>query len=311
MFMQTIHTDYEKDGFDGWFYPIELSDCCIIILAGSKGNDMANKALAKWINKNGCCTLGLGKWQDANKNDGIYEWPLDYFGKALDWLKKKGIRKFGLYGISMGGNMALTAASIYSDFSLTIASEALDIVMEGFMEGKKDGMSEWCTGTSSYTFQGKSLPYLSYHLTEHEYDHLIKKSTKDRHEISSIQLYEQVEKQEISEEYFIPIERIQGKLLIVAAADDSMWLSEKYAERMKRRLETHSHMSNADVVVYPYGTHLLIPYKAGKIGPFDIENIIVKLFQSGKKHAKDCKESQKQLDQMLTQTIHQWKESNI
>lgn len=302
-----IHTEYKKDGFEGWFYPVPGSDQCIIILAGSKGNDIANKALAGWINKRGCCALGIGKWQNRNERDGVHEWPLEYFGKALAWLKNRGMRKFGLYGISMGGNMALAAASIYPDFSLIIASEAMDVIMEGFEEGKKDGMTEWCTGTSSYTFQGKPLPYLSYNLKEHEYNDLIQKSSKDRHEISSIELYYHVDKQEIPENCFIPIERIRGRLLIVAAADDSMWESEKYAERMKERLASHTHEADADAVIYPYGTHLLIPYSAGKIGPFDVGSLIIRLFRSGKENAAACRESRKKLEKLLDKEIRNWR----
>lgn len=304
--MKTIHTNYVSDGFEGWFYPAPGSDRCIIILAGSKGNDIANKALAGWINQNGCCALGLGKWQNPQERDGVHEWPLDYFGRALEWLKKRGMRKFGLYGMSVGGNMALAAASVYPDFSLTIASEAMDIVMEGFEEGKKDGMTEWCTGTSSYTFQGKPLPYLSYRLTEREYNDLIQKSSKDHHEVSSIELYQHVAKQEIPEECFIPIEFIRGRLLIIAAADDSMWESEKYAERMKGRLAARTHQANADVVVYPYGTHLLIPYSAGKTGPFDVESLIIRLFQSGRKNSAACRESRKQLEKLLKAELRKW-----
>ena len=88
-------------------------------------------------------------------------------------------------------------------------------------------------------------------------------------------------------------------MLIIAAADDSMWESEKYAMRMEQRLASLPHPSEAEAVIYPYGTHLLLPYSAGRIGPLDIAALAVKLFRSGRKNGKECKESRKQLDALL------------
>ena len=115
-----------------------------------------------------------------------------------------------------------------------------------------------------------ALPYLPYGLTEHQYYDRIVKSCKKHHELRSRELFQHAEKQEVPENCFIPIERIHGRLLIIAAADDSMWESEKYAMRMEQRLASLPHPSEAEAVIYPYGTHLLLPYSAGRIGPLDI-----------------------------------------
>lgn len=113
-------------------------------------------------------------------------------------------------------------------------------------------------------------------------------------------------KQEIPENCFIPIERIHGRLLIIAAADDSMWESEKYARCMEQRLASMPHPSKAKAVIYPYGTHLLLPYSAGRIGPFDINALAVKLFHSDRKNGKGCKEARKRLDSLLADEIRTW-----
>ena len=301
--MKSIHTKLKTDGFESWFFPSGESDRCVITLVDSEGNNIVNKALARWFGKHGCCSLGLGKWQDHTQRDGLHEWPLEYFGKAIDWLKTRGIKKIGFYGISFGGNMALLAASLYPDITLTVACEAIDIVMEGFEEGKKEGMSEWCCGKSTFTFQGEALPYLPYVLTEHQYYDRIVKSCKKHHELRSRELFQHAEKQAVPENCFIPIEQIHGRLLIIAAADDSMWESEKYAMRMEQRLASLPHPSEAEAVIYPYGTHLLLPYSVGRIGPLDIAALAVKLFRSGRKNGKECKESRKQLDALLANEL--------
>lgn len=91
--MKSIHTKLKTDGFESWFFPSGESDRCVITLVDSEGNNIVNKALARWFGKHGCCSLGLGKWQDHTQRDGLHEWPLEYFGKAIDWLKTRGIKK--------------------------------------------------------------------------------------------------------------------------------------------------------------------------------------------------------------------------
>ena len=160
--MKSIHTKLKADGFEGCFFPLEGSDRCMITLVDSEGDGIISKAIARWFGRHGCCSLGLGKWQDHTRRDGLSEWPLEYFGKAIAWLQRRGIVKIGVYGISFGGNMALMAASLYPDLTFTVVCEAIDIVMEGFEEGKKEGMSEWCCGKSTFSFRGEALPYLPY-----------------------------------------------------------------------------------------------------------------------------------------------------
>ncbi len=94
--------------------------------------------------------------------------------------------------------------------------------------------------------------------------------------------------------------------MIIAAADDSMWDSEKYARRMEQRLTSVLHQSEAKIVIYPYGTHFLLPYSAGRIGPFDLGALAVKMFRSGRKNGRECRESGKQLEALLAEEIRKW-----
>ena len=76
----------------------------------------------------------------------------------MAWLKLHGNEKIGIAGASTTGTLALTAASIFSDISLTIAMTPSDFVWQGFMQGKKDGCKEWPMGGRITLFlQGKAL----------------------------------------------------------------------------------------------------------------------------------------------------------
>ena len=75
----------------------------------------------------------------CKKDYGHHNYPLERIEKAITWLKSHGNAKIGIAGASTTGTLALTAASLFDDISLTIAMTPSDFVWQGFMQGKKDG----------------------------------------------------------------------------------------------------------------------------------------------------------------------------
>lgn len=73
----------------------------------------------------------------------------------------------------------LTAASIFSDISLTIAKTPSDFVWQGFMQGKKDGCKEWpIEGESLFSYKGKPLPYMPFCYQHPDYWRIISEESK-------------------------------------------------------------------------------------------------------------------------------------
>ena len=100
---------------------------------------MARSAV-KWLIRLGVNVLTMSP---GKKDYGHHNYPLERIEKAMAWLKLHGNEKIGIAGASTTGTLALTAASIFSDISLTIAMTPSDFVWQGFMQGKKDGCKEW------------------------------------------------------------------------------------------------------------------------------------------------------------------------
>lgn len=60
-------------------------------------------------------------------------------------------QKIGIAGASTTGTLALTAASMFHDITLTIAMTPSDFIWQGFMQGNRDGCKEWpIEGESSF-----------------------------------------------------------------------------------------------------------------------------------------------------------------
>lgn len=72
-------------------------------------------------------------------------------------------QKIGIAGASTTGTLALTAAAMFPEITLTIAMTPSDFVWQGFMQGKKDGCKEWpVEGESLFSYAGKPLPYMPF-----------------------------------------------------------------------------------------------------------------------------------------------------
>ena len=158
--MKHIHFDVESDGFYGAYWACEDgSDCTVIAMLGDDPEDYMARSAVKWLIRLGVNVLTMSP---GKKDYGHHNYPLERIEKAMAWLKLHGNEKIGIAGASTTGTLALTAASIFSDISLTIAMTPSDFVWQGFMQGKKDGCREWpIEGESLFSYKGKPLPYIA------------------------------------------------------------------------------------------------------------------------------------------------------
>lgn len=117
--MTHIHFDTKKDGFYGAYWECHNpSDRVIIAMLGDDPEDYMAKCALKWLLRLGVNVLTMSP------------------------AKKHGNRKFGIAGASTTGTLALTAASLIPDVSLTIAMTLSDFIWQGFAQGNRDGCKE-------------------------------------------------------------------------------------------------------------------------------------------------------------------------
>lgn len=133
--MKHIHFDVESDGFYGAYWACnDGSDCAVIAMLGDDPEDYMARSAVKWLIRLGVNVLTMSP---GKKDYGHHNYPLECIEKAVAWLKLHGNEKIGIAGASTTGTLALTAASIFSDISLTIAMTPSDFVWQGFMQGKR------------------------------------------------------------------------------------------------------------------------------------------------------------------------------
>lgn len=149
-----------RDGFCGTYHPAPVpgGKTMIAMLSNSSEGRMVASAV-RWLHERGCSVLALSP---GTEDGGYHDIPLEIFGKAIAFFKSQGCEKIGIVGASTTGMIALLAASLCPEITLTIAFTPPDFIMEGFSRGRRDGAPEWPSGGSSVTWKGQPLPYLPY-----------------------------------------------------------------------------------------------------------------------------------------------------
>ena len=309
--MKEAYRITEEAGFKGFFYtPEKEAGKTLIVVIGDDGNDFMDKAAARWITDSAggnalCVALRSSKKEDP----GISCFPIETIHSAVNWLKARKTGGIGILGMSMQASLALTAASLIPDISLTVAFTPSDFVPWGFLHGTigKSKNAEYPSGHSTFTWQGRELPFQPSCLEKEEYWNMFladKKKYREMHSISLFNYSEQVHP--VTEEVRINVENIKGTLVLIGAEDDSMWNAAKYIGRIEQRLKDKNSSCRLHCLVYKYGTHLLVPRTLLTKGLPLIGSLVPALFRSGRSHRKECRESQITLEKDLKKIISNW-----
>lgn len=308
--MRSRSFEAETDGFHGTWYPCEKdTDTGMIIMLGDSSDDTLAKCGAKWMHQRNCHAMAMSP---DKKDYGHHSYPLERFEKAISYMKENGCKKIGIVGASTTGMLALVAASYFDDISLTIAVSPSDFIMEGFYRDGKDGMSERPgDDESSVSYQGKDLPYLPYAYRHPEYWKMIKKESKETHNmIASRQMFDESERRHpLQEEEKIKVERIKGKIICIGAQDDVLWDTCRYIRRMEERLKDKEHDSDFEDWIYEHGTHFAFPESLLKMMlPIGSSLLVSLMFIDGRKYKKECRQTRIDIDDRLKKAIDEWRE---
>lgn len=309
MFYKTkTRLEPEINGFHGVYWENkEKSGAAIILMLGDDSEDMLAKGGAKWALKLGLNALTMSP---DKKDYGHHNYPLERFESAIAYLKKQGNKKIAIAGASTTGTAALVAASYFSDITLTLAFTPSDFVWQGFMRGKKDGCGEWpVEGESLFSYRGKPLAYMPFAYKHPDYWRVIKEESKKGGDmVSSRKLFDDSEMAcPITEDMFIKIENIKGRLIFVGAEDDVLWDTCRYIRRAMDRLSSRPHECEAEAFTFRYGGHMLFPQSVlTTILPSGGGLFLRMAFSTYRKYPKECKNAREELDKKIVPILKEW-----
>lgn len=149
------------DGFFGEFYRApgsRFEGKSIIIFGGSMGAFAVTRMVANKFMDAGLSTMVLAYHGAKGLPKDLKDQPVDVVGKAAVWLKNHGYQKVGVWGISMGGALALVAGSLMPELlSCVVAVAPMEMVTQAELKDDK-GLLEG----SIFSWHGKPLPYAKY-----------------------------------------------------------------------------------------------------------------------------------------------------
>jgi hypothetical protein len=175
--VKRIHFEPKTDGFYGAYWNCKkVSNAAMIAMLGDDPEDYMARCGVKWLHQLGLNVLTMAP---DKKDYGHHNYPLERIEAAIAWLKAHGNEKIGIVGASTTGTLALTAASYFSDITLTIGMTPSDFIWQGFMKGKRDGCKKWPVEDESlFSYQGEPLPYMTFVYQHPEFWKVIESESK-------------------------------------------------------------------------------------------------------------------------------------
>lgn len=251
----------KTDGFHGeLFRPAEdkYPGKVLICFSGSDGKFGLAKGLAKVFAEQGLTALALAYVMEEGLPGKFYHIPIDMLEAAAKQLHETGYEKVGLWGLSKGAELALTAGSLLPGLvNAVVAVAPINLVCQGF--SKEKGITVMPGG--SWSFHGEELPYGAFEIEKFPVGQVLRKSLAAR-ELTMYDLYlPLVEHPEPTA--VIRVENITGPVLLITSQMDTMWPSVPAAEKIMERLRQKHFAYPYRHLNYKYGSHLFMPMETG------------------------------------------------
>lgn len=226
----------------------------LICFSGSDGKFELSQMLARVFQSNGLTTLALAYVMEEGLPNQFFHVPIDFLEAAAKRLHDMGYQKVGLWGISKGAELALTAGSLLPELvNAVVAVSPINTVCQGFTMEK--GVS--IASGSSWTFRGREVPYTQFGIEKFPLGHVIWKSIQAG-ELTMYDLYRPLV-QNPNFAAVIQVEKITGPVLLISSKMDTMWPSELAARQVMKRLRRYHFSHFYKHLSYDYGGHMFVP----------------------------------------------------
>ncbi|OZI75128.1 acyl-CoA thioester hydrolase/BAAT C-terminal domain-containing protein [Bordetella genomosp. 12] len=228
----------------------------VMILNGSGGG--INEPRAALYASHGYAAFALGYFKAPGLSDYISNTPLEYFQRGLQWLRRevRPLHDFvAISGQSRGGELVLLLGATFPE-----AVSAVVAYVPGAVVHSGQNAADPQVGREGPTWllDGKPLPHVWENNRTASWKPFDDGPAPHRHEraiLTALQDPEAVARARI------PVERIQGPVMMLSATDDGSWPSSLYSRMVRDRLAETGHAHDVRWLDFENGGHLIVfPY---------------------------------------------------
>lgn len=217
----------------------------IIILGGSEGGTALVRAVGREFADEGYAVLALSYFGAPGLPPTAEEIPLEYFDRAIAWLARQpqvDPARMGVFGISKGGEAALLVGSRSPQLHAVAAGVPSSLVWQGIPAGAA------AAPKSTWSLGGAPVPYMPYDPTV-RFDFA-------RYMESIYALYAgALPTVDAHLDAMIPVERINGPVLLISGRNDAMWPSTVMSDMVVERLRAKGFGHPVEHLAYENAGH--------------------------------------------------------
>jgi len=226
----------------------------ILLLGGSEGG--LHELDAALLAAHGYTVLALAYFGMEGVSPFLVGIPLEYFETAIAFLQaQEQVRddRLGVMGGSRGGEAALLIGATFPALRAVVSTVGSGVLTQSIGEGTL--LEKLRNSLPSWTYRGCPLPFLPNVVTA-ELERQVAS-----HEPVELRLAFLPGLQDAAAvaAATIPVEQIQGAVLLISAGDDRMWPSAAFSEIAMERFAKHRHRSPHHHLTYPQAGHAIAP----------------------------------------------------
>jgi nucleolar protein 56 len=231
----------------------------VVVLHGGGGARGYEQTYAAMLAEHGYTVLCVEYFGAPGIRDVLFEVPLEEFRDAADWLLDRpdvAGKQVGVIGFSRGGELSLLVGSQFDAVGVVAAYVPSCYVWPApaWMEGVDEGQASW-------TLDGEPLPFLPVdkHIDEKK-DGIDEALGVEPPNAGTLALERSTDEEK--RRATIPVEDIDGPVLLVSGEQDFVWPSATLASRATARLDEFDHPWSFDHLRFSDAGHAIrVPYR--------------------------------------------------
>jgi pimeloyl-ACP methyl ester carboxylesterase len=248
-----IHlTEIAEDGIVGVLYHQDdwRRHPGVIVLGGSEGG-IGGRDVPLLLANHGLTTASLAYFGMKGLPPTLENIPVEYFGKAVQWMRARpevDPNFIAVFGASRGAEAALLMAATFPDIKAVVARSPSHVCWEGVTAKHRPGGPAWI-------YDGKPVPYVPNHITagfamQYAWNRMVGNPVRQTPLfLQDLAAFGSTARAEI------PVEHIQGPVLLLSGSDDQIWPSSLMATQIMERLQRNHHPYKDEHLAYAGAGH--------------------------------------------------------